>query len=148
MMPTRHQAARHRGRERGANLVELALLLPFFFLLLMGIADLGRAFYTYVSLTNAAREGARFASRFPFENNVDDINEVIRRVQDEPNIAGVAWDTVVVNIEGLGSASGEPLTVTATLDLDTFVGDLFSLPAITVRSQAAMIIYGVDGATP
>jgi len=146
MTPT-HRRPGRPCNERGANLVELALLLPFLFMLLMGVADLGRAFYTYVSLTNAAREGARFASRFPFEDNEDDIAEIIRRVQDEPNIAGVAWDAVVVEIEGLGSASGDPVTVTATLDLDTFIGTIFGLPSITVSTQATMIIYGVDGAT-
>jgi len=49
--------------ERGQSLVELALVLPLLILLLMGIADLGRAFYSYIEITNAAREGARYAVR-------------------------------------------------------------------------------------
>ena len=51
--------------ERGQNLVELALVLPLLILLLAGIADVGRAFFSYIQLTNAAREGARAASRLP-----------------------------------------------------------------------------------
>lgn len=49
------------GRERGASLVEFAIVLPLFLLLIGGMVDFGRAFYTEVMLTNGAREGARTA---------------------------------------------------------------------------------------
>jgi len=153
MMRVHPRSFRNRT-ERGANLVEVALVLPLLFLLLMGVADLGRAFYTYVSLTNAAREGARFAARFPFEDNDEAIDEVVARVQDEPNIAGVRWTEVDVTVyvngeEGLAHAkSGDAVTVTASLELDTILGSIFGLRAINIRTQAVMRIFGVDGATP
>ncbi|HWC22242.1 MAG TPA: TadE/TadG family type IV pilus assembly protein [Flexivirga sp.] len=50
----------HKG-ERGASLVEFAIVLPLFLLLIGGMVDFGRAFYTEVMLTNGAREGARSA---------------------------------------------------------------------------------------
>lgn len=53
---------RARHRERGAAAVEMAIVLPLLLLLLGGIVDFGRAFYTKNILTNAAREGARAAS--------------------------------------------------------------------------------------
>jgi Flp pilus assembly protein TadG len=46
---------------RGQSLVEFAVVLPIFLLLFMSIVDLGSAVFTYNSLTNAAREGARLA---------------------------------------------------------------------------------------
>ena len=52
-----------RRREVGSEgqaLVEFALLLPLFLLLLFGMIDFGRAYSASVTLTNAAREGARF----------------------------------------------------------------------------------------
>jgi Flp pilus assembly protein TadG len=49
--------------ERGQSLVELALVLPLLILLLSGMVDLGRAFYGYISITNGAREGARYGAR-------------------------------------------------------------------------------------
>jgi Flp pilus assembly protein TadG len=49
---------RRRG-ERGASAVEFALLLPFLLLLVGGIIDLGRLFYTQNIVVNSAREGAR-----------------------------------------------------------------------------------------
>ena len=53
--------ARRRGRTRGQALVEFALVIPIFILLLVAIFDLGRAVFAYNTLTNAAREGARMA---------------------------------------------------------------------------------------
>lgn len=50
------------AQRRGQALVEMALLTPFLLLICLGCADLGRVFYTAVSLTNAAREAAKAAS--------------------------------------------------------------------------------------
>jgi Flp pilus assembly protein TadG len=47
-----------RGRTRGQALVELALILPLMVLLLAAALDLGRLFYSGITVTNAAREGA------------------------------------------------------------------------------------------
>ena len=46
---------------RGQSLVEFALVIPLFLLLLIAVFDLGRAVFAYNTLTNAAREGARMA---------------------------------------------------------------------------------------
>ena len=46
---------------RGQALVEFALAIPIFLLLLVGLFDLGRGVFSYNTLTNAAREGARLA---------------------------------------------------------------------------------------
>lgn len=45
--------------ERGAASVEFALLVPILIMILLGIMEFGRAYNVQVSLTNAAREGAR-----------------------------------------------------------------------------------------
>lgn len=46
---------------RGQAMVEFALVIPIFLLMIFGILDLGRAVYAYSTLNNAAREGARVA---------------------------------------------------------------------------------------
>ncbi len=48
-----------RRKERGQSLVEFALIIPIFFILVLGIIDFGMALRSYITLTNAAREGAR-----------------------------------------------------------------------------------------
>lgn len=52
---------RRRDRERGQTLVEFALILPVFILVLMGIFDLGRAVYAFNTISNASREAVRLA---------------------------------------------------------------------------------------
>jgi Flp pilus assembly protein TadG len=47
---------------RGAAAVELALVLPLLGLLLLGAMDFARMFYHYSIVTNAARNGALYAS--------------------------------------------------------------------------------------
>lgn len=46
-------------RSRGQTLVEFALILPIFILVLVGIFDFGRAVYGYNTISNAAREAVR-----------------------------------------------------------------------------------------
>jgi Flp pilus assembly protein TadG len=48
-------------RQRGATLVEFAVVLPVFFILIMGIYEFGRAYNIQQALTDAAREGARYS---------------------------------------------------------------------------------------
>ena len=50
-----------RRRAPGQALVEFALVIPIFLLIFVALFDLGSAVFTYNSLTNAAREGARLA---------------------------------------------------------------------------------------
>lgn len=50
---------RHARGTRGQTLVEFALILPIFILMLVGISDLGRAVYAYNTISNAAREAVR-----------------------------------------------------------------------------------------
>jgi Flp pilus assembly protein TadG len=54
-----HLSTRHR--RRGQALVEFALVLPVFLALLFGIVDAGRLIFTYNTIANAARTGARVA---------------------------------------------------------------------------------------
>lgn len=51
-----------RRGQRGLALVELALVMVPLVLLLGATADLGRAFYTFDTLTKAARSAARYLS--------------------------------------------------------------------------------------
>lgn len=52
---------KNKRGDRGAALVEFAVVLPLLLLVIGGMIDFGRLFYTEVMITNAAREGARAA---------------------------------------------------------------------------------------
>jgi Flp pilus assembly protein TadG len=52
-------------RESGAAMVEFALVAPLLILFATGVIDLGRAFKQYNTLSQAVRDGARFAATHP-----------------------------------------------------------------------------------
>jgi uncharacterized repeat protein (TIGR01451 family) len=78
---------RRREPTRGQSLVEFALVLPLLLLIFSGAADLGRAFYNYVALENAVKEGSLYGARFPLCGNPSalclDPNTVSWHVQHE-----------------------------------------------------------------
>lgn len=51
--------------ERGASLVEFALLLPLFMMLILGMVTGGQAYFRKIAITDAVREGARYGATFP-----------------------------------------------------------------------------------
>lgn len=51
---------RARAGQRGQTLVEFALTIPILMLLCVGMLDIGWGVYYYNTISNAAREGARF----------------------------------------------------------------------------------------
>jgi Flp pilus assembly protein TadG len=53
---------RLRREQHGQALVEMALVIPLFFLLLFGVIEMGRISYAYITVSNAARAGARIAT--------------------------------------------------------------------------------------
>lgn len=66
--------SRNGGRsDRGAAAVEFGLLLPLILLIVLGIIDFGGMLHAQVTLTQAAREGARVAAlqQTPDEAEID-----------------------------------------------------------------------------
>jgi Flp pilus assembly protein TadG len=51
--------------ERGAALVEFALVVPFLMMIMCATIDFGMAVFTLNNLTAAVREGGRYAAVFP-----------------------------------------------------------------------------------
>lgn len=56
---TRHIARNGRRFERGATLVEMAIVLPILLLIIISIAEIGLYFRSYLTASHASREGAR-----------------------------------------------------------------------------------------
>lgn len=53
-----------RRDERGATLVEAAMVFPLLFLVLFGVVEFGLAFKDYLTVSHAARDGARAGATF------------------------------------------------------------------------------------
>lgn len=121
------------ARDRGAAAVEFALLLPVLLLIVFGIIDFGRALNAQITLTQAAREGARLAALG--QPNVvsrtqaaaTGLSPVTVSVTACPAVAGPSADAAVTTsytfsfvtpigaIAGMfgGGGFGSPITLTA-----------------------------------
>ena len=96
-MTTTHRNASTRAprRGRGQALVEFALVIPIFLLMLIALFDLGRAVFAYNTLTNAAREGARLAAvNQDLPTIIDRAKKQTAIVElDAPNVTVDMWQT-------------------------------------------------------
>ena len=61
-------ARRGLRSERGGVAVEFAIILPVLMLLILGGMDLGHSYYIKYIITNASREGARYAAKYTVTN--------------------------------------------------------------------------------
>ncbi len=75
-----NQPFRRDRREHGAELIELALVLPMLLLMFAAIVDFGLLFQRYLVISNAARGGARIAV-LPGYTQTDVQNRVTQYVQ-------------------------------------------------------------------
>jgi Flp pilus assembly protein TadG len=57
--------------EQGQSLTELAIILVFLLVLLAGVVDLGRAFFAYIIVRDAAQEGALIGALHADDSNLD-----------------------------------------------------------------------------
>lgn len=96
-------------REQGAAVVEMAFVAMFLVLLVTGVADVGRAIFTYIGIQDAAQEGAMFASY-----NHSDRDGIKLRAQS--SISYPQLETV--NIDVHCAADGKTITVTVSHQVD------------------------------
>ena len=91
--------------ERGTQLVELALVLPLLLVMFGAVAEFGRLFYTYQTLTKATRAGARYLTTEPASgaSDAEAANLVVygnTAGTGDPIIKGLTADHVEVTREG------------------------------------------------
>lgn len=128
---------------RGQTLVEFALILPIFVLVIFGLVDLGRAVFVSNSLAGAARDGARYGSVQARAYDTTTRSEVETWVLDR--LAGVPNATVTVTCDaahlGSGCTVDDILVVTAETDLDMItpiIGQLIGTLQLEGRSEAVV----------
>jgi hypothetical protein len=68
--------------EKGQSMVEFAVSAVLIFTLLVAVADFGRAFFTYLTMRDAAQEGAVFGSICPLHTAA--IESRVRESSDRP----------------------------------------------------------------
>lgn len=135
-------------------MVEFALVAPVFFLFLFGIIEGGRFIFYYEMLSNATREGARYAivngansltcSTGPAAPGTTSCNpsgsHVVDRVRNAAiGMIGSAIAVTPVWHDPADNGRGSTITVTATYSYSSLV-PLVPLPAITVQAESSLVI--------
>ncbi len=90
--------------ERGQSLVEFALIVPLFLLLMFAIVDFGMGFYSWITVTNAAREGARIGAVGA------DSATITQRVKD--TAGSLNNSNLTISVSNAKGNSGETVGVT------------------------------------
>jgi Flp pilus assembly pilin Flp len=76
------RAPRVMRDEEGAAVVEFALVMPILALIIFGIIDFGRAFYTVNNIISAVREGARYGAILAAPKSTAGESEIRDRVRN------------------------------------------------------------------
>jgi Flp pilus assembly protein TadG len=158
------------NRARGQSLVEFALVLPLFLVMLMGVVDVGRAIWAQNSLASAAREGARYAIvHGGTDYNTCPVGPTARTVipaadatcpYPSPSKQSIV-DAVVANATAGGTsltvtvcygancsgnadtntnARGQPVTVAVTSQVNLILPQLVGISGFGVSSTTTMVV--------
>ncbi len=123
-----------RNRDRGAAMVEFAIVLPLFLVLIFGIMEVGWLFSQQVEMRNAVREGARLAVV-----DFDDANGILTETCNRAAISG-SGATIVLGLDSVTDDDGNPLSVTVTISktyqsLTGFLDPIFGNLPMTSKAQ-------------
>ena len=132
-------------RHRAQSLVELGFILPIVCLLLVGVVDLGRAFYESVAIHSAAEAGALKA--LSYSRGVPVPADGDRAVRDaiiastNPDIFPYLQITDAdIDTSTIQWTANSPYTITVTRQfrlLTPMLGRVFGAQAITLRAVAS-----------
>ncbi len=124
-------------------MVEFAILLPLMLLLAFGIVDFGRGFFSWLIITNGAREGARAAAvgKTPAQ-----IAAVVQSAISGLHVTGVQTGSCTSGADGslcitttnAGGMMGEPVAVTVRYNFRYMV-----LPNVMAMSGATSLPAGI-----
>jgi Flp pilus assembly protein TadG len=96
--------------ERGQALAEFALVLPMILLFIAGIIEFGRAWNIKQAVTDAAREGARYA--VVQDSDIKSTDDVKAKVEERLALASI--DSSTIEFSGDFHVSGGETTVTVS----------------------------------
>ncbi len=121
----------------------MAFALTMLLLLLAGVLDLGRAYYTYLSLKDAAAEGAAYGSIQP-----SDTNGIIARVKGESPNGLIDWSSAQVTPTILGQAChGGGVRVEVQIDytlLTPFIGTIVGSQTMPLKAEVVNTILSPE----
>src|SRR5512147_1783808 len=102
MKPFFRRLSHHRS-QRGQSMVEMALMMTILLVVLSAVLDLGRGFFSFIAIQNAAAEGALYAAINPRCRSADvagctDPNNVFFRARHESPEGLVDKERMTINV--------------------------------------------------
>ena len=133
-------------KERGQSLVEMAILMVLLLVIMGGVLDLGRMYFTYLALQNAAGEGASYGAINPEwvdSTDNDDPNNITYRVQNESTGNLIDWSQTTVVVETNTILGGQPITVTVSYDYEIITPMMQAITGdnVTLSAWDVQLIY-------
>ena len=129
---------RGRGQE-GSAAVEFAIILPVLLLLVLGGLDMGHMYYIDHLITNASREGARYAAKYTGTTAEPTSAQVSSYVKSTLNYNAFNLTNLAVTKTDAGAIPNKIATVTVTAEKHWWVlGSLAGFSTKTLRAQTAM----------
>ena len=129
----------NRRSQKGGTLLEAAITLMLFFTLIFGVLEFGRAYNLYQTITNAAREGARFSvAPFPGTDNLPTTTNVEARVQQYLDSVGARNTTVNVSQNTAGVVNGRNVSYTQVNVSAPYTFLFFPFGSVTMQTSAQM----------
>jgi Flp pilus assembly protein TadG len=106
-----------REAEKGAALVEFAVLAPLLIILVLGIVEFGWLFGQYNDVRHGAREGARFAAV-----NAGDSSEVRDTVCSAMDGLDAGMTLITIELDRDGDDRGDTGTIAVTAEVSSLSG--------------------------
>jgi Flp pilus assembly protein TadG len=121
--------------ERGAALVEIAIIMPILLMLVLGVVEFGRAYNTNISVTHAAREGIR---AYTITRGSDDAAAATLAGTAAAQNAATSIDPADLSIVFTDCAPGDQARVVVTRNDFDFLIPFVPLPTIDISEQGVM----------
>ncbi len=138
-----------RTRRCGQSLVEFALVTPLFFLLIFGIIEGGRLVWTHHTMTNATREGARYATVRGSGSTQTDApaSSASIRAHMLAVSTGLAASDLNVNMVLLDGDMGDKsrFRIESSYEYEFIITSMFGLDSITLHSSSSDMFWKNPG---
>jgi Flp pilus assembly protein TadG len=139
----RRNSTRRNSSQKGSNLVEGALILLTFLLLLIGIVDFGQVLYFHQVLVERARTGARYGAINPTNSdgikNMVVYNAATVGASPSPVVGGLTTSMVAVSNTGNNSEAARVVVTISGYNiqfLSPYIAQSFTNRPIVVAATA------------
>lgn len=141
-LPSPNATKKTRQERNGAAAVEFAIVLPILITLLLGATDFGRVSHSTISIANAARCGAEFASMNPYDSSTQNVwtQSVAQAVTDELS-QSPAFDLskVIITVSTINEGGGlRRVSVQVTYPFKTIVNWSMLPSSVNLQQTVAL----------